>query len=332
MNPGTVPDDLIARALSGELTHDDLSRLRSWRRARPENEARYRDLARTWEISGLAAPTPRRSAPPPVEAILAREGGALPVPVGSTAGAARGAPRRWVPRAAAALVLLAAGLGAGRFLGSTGEGGLGGTEFLTAATERATVRLSDGTYTRLGPSSRLRILETPSGREVWLDGSAFFAVAHDPARPFTVRTRSGDAAVLGTRFEVKASDEDLRLVVVEGRVALTVDETRLEVGASEAASVVGGRPGAVERVEDVFALLEGMEGVLLFQDTPLSLVALEVEQRFGLRVAVADEVGGTTVTAAFTDEDPDVVITAVCRIAGVDCREDGVGISIGPGA
>jgi transmembrane sensor len=337
MNVRSLTDDLIARSFQGDLSPDERAHLRTWRDAAPENEAHYRALARVWEVTAMAGPAPSRSAPPTLEAVLraARPTEAGPTPGGGSAPTmVRRHPRRWFVRGVAAAFLLVAGLGAGRFLSAPSAVGgetLGGTEFMTGVAERVTLRLSDGTYTRLGPSSRLRILETPTGREVWLDGSAFFAVAHDPARPFTVRTRSGDAAVLGTRFEVRASEEDLRLVVVEGKVALMVDEARLEVGASQMTTVVGGRVRRVEPVSDVFSLLEGMEGVLLFQDTPLSLVAREMEERFGFHVEVDPRVGATTVTAAFSDEDPALVITAVCRVAAVRCEEVRGGIRVRPG-
>lgn len=335
MNP--VMEDLVARSLQGQLSPGEHAHLKAWREASDENEARYRSLARVWEMTALAAPRPVRSPPPSLEAVLSAA--KVPQTAGGGAGIAaarvpRRPLRRWLSRAAAAVVLLVAGVGAGRFLASTprvGGEALAGTEFMTGASERVTLRLSDGTYARLGPSSRLRILETPEGREVWLDGSAFFAVAHDPNRAFTVRTRSGDAGVLGTRFEVRASDEDLRLVVVEGRVALTLDRTKVEVGASEMTRVLAGEIHPVEMVSDVFSLLEGMEGVLLFQETPLSLVARELEERFGFSVQVDPAVRSTTVTAAFSDEEPALVITAICRVAAVRCEEGPGGFRVTPG-
>lgn len=335
MNTKAMMEELVARSLQGQLSPGEQAHLLAWREASGENEARYRSLARVWEMTALAAPTPLRSTPPSVEAVLSAARSTPPLQGGGAVPAGTRRPlRRWLPRAAAAAVLLVAGVGAGRYLGSfpTVEGeALAGTEFMTGSSERVTLRLSDGTYTRLGPSSRLRILETATGREVWLDGSAFFAVAHDPNRPFTVRTRSGDAGVLGTRFEVRASEGDLRLVVVEGRVALTVDETVFEVGASEMARVQEGAVHPVEPVSDVFSLLEGMEGVLLFQDTPLSLVARELEERFGFPVQVDPRVRSTTVTAAFSDEEPAVVITAICRVAAVRCEEGPGGFRVAPG-
>lgn len=329
-------DDLIVRSLRGELTAEEQHRLRTWRGDAHANEVRYRSMARTWELTGLVAPAAVvGSGPPSVESILARadrEGrSSPPVPERHRR---RTLAARWAPMAAAAAAALVLGVGGHRMLqpaGPVAAGGLAGTEFLTGPAERVTVRLSDGTYTRLGPSTRLRILDTVTSREVWLDGAAFFAVAHDPTRPFTVRTRSGDAAVLGTRFQVQASEDDLRLVVVEGRVALTVDQDRVEVGASETTAVVAGRLSPVVRVDEVFGLLDGMDGVLLFQETPLSLVAREVEARFGLEVEVAPEVEASTVTAAFSDEDPEVVMTAVCRVAAVVCELDERRIRIRPG-
>src|SRR5207247_1917000 len=87
--------------------------------------------------------------------------------------------------------------------------GFGAQEFVTGATEAATIHLRDGTVVRLAPQSRLRLTGVPGVREVTLDGRAYFAVAKLAGRPFTVKSRGGQAVVLGTRFEVDARGEEM---------------------------------------------------------------------------------------------------------------------------
>ena len=76
----------------------------------------------------------------------------------------------------------------------------------------------------LRESPRLR--ESPTfnigARDVWLDGEAYFEVAHDAAKPFRVHTDRAVARDLGTKFLVRAyaGSPDVRVVVAEGLVAL----------------------------------------------------------------------------------------------------------------
>ena len=56
----------------------------------------------------------------------------------------------------------------------------------------------------LNTETRLRASISADGREAWLDqGEAYFEVAHDASRPFTVHMGDRTVNVLGTRFSVK---------------------------------------------------------------------------------------------------------------------------------
>jgi transmembrane sensor len=102
-------------------------------------------------------------------------------------------------------------------------------EVATRRAQRAEVYLSDGTRVVVGVASKLRFASTfGSTRDVYLEGQAYFDVAHD-ARPFTVHTPSGVARDIGTKFGVTAYGDDrrhkLEVVVEEGIVALRATET-----------------------------------------------------------------------------------------------------------
>ena len=66
------------------------------------------------------------------------------------------------------------------------------------------VSLSDGTTVRMGPNSQLIYPKSFDGktRDVELKGQAFFDVAKDRERPFTVHTKNMDVTALCTAFEV----------------------------------------------------------------------------------------------------------------------------------
>jgi transmembrane sensor len=191
--------------------------------------------------------------------------------------------------------------------------------FQTGAGQTATVPLADGSVVRLAPNSTIR-LRGASQRSVDLDGTAFFAVATDSTQPFVVRTSSGTAEVLGTRFEIKADADSLRLVVVEGRVRLAGSGEEVEVGKGSVSHIVDGAAPTAPTGVDVWDLLDWPEGLLVFQATPFAQVAEEVGTHFDIPFVVEDSVlAGRSVTAWFGDESLQDVVSTVCRVVGAQC-------------
>lgn len=70
--------------------------------------------------------------------------------------------------------------------------------------------LSDGSKVWLNSDSKLRFPSPFSGqkRTVFLEGEAYFEVAHNLEKPFIVSTNNMTIQVLGTKFNIKAYNED----------------------------------------------------------------------------------------------------------------------------
>lgn len=309
-------DEAIIRFLQGHASASEEAELQAWRRAVPENERRYAEICALWSATARTsrpATLPLRpSATELIEASALRARGPV---------TAAGTRRRWIAAAlaAAALVLLVLNIPRLR-VAPSGEDLFAATELTTGPSEMVTAQLRDGSVVRLAPNSRLRVTPTAHAREVWLEGKAFFAIAKQAGRPFIVRTRAGEALVLGTRFEVSVLETDLRVVVVEGRVALTAADATVEIGAGEMSHVVAGTAPSLERADGVEPELEWIKGFLVFQDTPLREVAREIERQYGVRVELPDDgLAERTVTASFTDRSVEEVLMVVCRVADARC-------------
>jgi transmembrane sensor len=201
-------------------------------------------------------------------------------------------------------------------------------EFVTGATETATAVLSDGTVVRLAPGSRLRIPEGAGSREVILDGRAYFAVTEMADHPFRVRTAAGEALVLGTRFEVRVLNDELRLIVLEGRVALGAGGHQVEVGAGEMSVAMDGSTTPPVRVEDMEPLVGWLKRFLVFQSTPLHEAARALEDEYGVPVVVADSVlAQETVTGWYADRALEDVLAIICGVMQARCSmEDGTAV------
>lgn len=185
---------------------------------------------------------------------------------------ARGARReRMWPRwsAAAALLLIVSGMA-----GWWHVGGVEHAAYATALGETQRLQLSDGSVIVLSSDSRVELAYTRRKRSLRLDqGEAFFDVASDPDRPFSVEADDRRVVAIGTQFSVRRDEDDLRVAVTEGRVRLEdraagASPTLLIAGMVALAGSDGVRlrQSSPEQVED---LLRWREGMLVFRSTPL---------------------------------------------------------------
>jgi ferric-dicitrate binding protein FerR (iron transport regulator) len=314
-------DELLDRVVRGDATHEETEAIANWRRAAPQHERRYRQIERIAHAAQALRGDLHANVPPTVAALLQRSWRThAPTTQRSVSS------RWWRGAAAAAVLLVAAG---GYYLSAPRASTLSQAEIVTGTAELATIQLRDGSVIRLAPRSRLRLGNRPDGREVTLDGRAYFAVAKARGRPFLVHTRLAEARVLGTHFELATRDEDLELLVVEGHVALDAPGNTVQVRGGEASRVARGTATKPVRVDNAQGALRWIGKFLVFQSTPLHDVARELERTYGVRVAITDSVlAHQTVTATFTDRSAEQVMDVVCSVVNARCAVGGAGDSI----
>lgn len=163
--------------------------------------------------------------------------------------------------------------------------------YSTAAGQRGDYRLPDGTRVRMAPGSTVRFVadSDPPRRDVYLQGEAYFEVAQDSTRPFTVYAGNASARDIGTAFSVRSYAEDraTRVVVREGEVALS------GAGVLKAGDV--GKLGntgkvTVSRGVNVAPLLSWVTGVYTwdYHDTQLDQIIGDMHRWRGIDIAVSD--------------------------------------------
>jgi transmembrane sensor len=330
-NHEAMDDELLYRAATGRATADEQRVVAKWRAASAANERRYQEIVDVLRLTAAADDRLSFGPAPSTQELLGRTGA-------FTGGAAR--RRRHVLRgwrgallAAAAVVAVAISLPHTQALlsdGGSASTASGSDEFVTE-TEAATVGLRDGSVVRLAPETRLRVHATRDGREVSLSGRGYFAVAADAAQPFTVHSDAAVVTVIGTRFDLTAVGEDLRLIVVEGSVRLSVRGAHVIVRAGQLAQVIGGNLVPPVDVPDPASLIGWMGNFIAFQDTPLRTVVREIEQRYGVRVELAQpEIGDRTVTALFAGRSYEEITEVICVVANLQCSRDGDVVMMAP--
>ncbi|HUE95248.1 MAG TPA: FecR domain-containing protein, partial [Longimicrobiaceae bacterium] len=324
----------LLRSIVGLTSPAEEAEILAWRQELAEHDRRYRELADVLAALKGAIPEIRSTPPSPLKLIHRAESPRSPEPT-----AERGAsPRRtrlsaWQRWTLAAGVVLVLAYSAVRFhTSSTPIGRSAIDEYVAGASEAATVMLRDGTVVRLGPQSRLRVSHGP-GRRVSLSGRAVFSVAKHLDLPFLIETAGGDVEVLGTRFAVEAQEDDLQVTVIQGRVAVSTRGQRIEVPAGEMRRIVSGATLPGVKFPDVIALGDWVGDFLAFQDTPLPVAAAEISRLYQVRIDIPDSAfAGQTITAWFSDQPLEKVITIFCMVAHADCTivEGGL-ITIQPG-
>ena len=91
-----------------------------------------------------------------------------------------------------------------------------------------TLVLSDGSTTIINAGSSLKYPKTflkGKGREVYLEGEAYFEVVSNPDEPFIVNSNHTRTQVLGTKFNVSAypGDKDENIALLEGSVQVSTE-------------------------------------------------------------------------------------------------------------
>lgn len=187
--------------------------------------------------------------------------------------------------------------------------------YATRMGEQRALRLADGSRLRLNGATRIAVLLAPDRREVRLDsGEAFFDVAHDAARPFSVRTVFSTTYVLGTAFDLDLRRSQVDLVVYRGAVRFGAPDrprASVVVKAGWRSQVVAGAAAAPRRFDvsqqdwrtgwidtDAMSLADLVEALNrrsgpIIMPPPAELAGIAVAGRFRLDepVALLDAVG-----------------------------------------
>lgn len=309
-------DMLILRALQGHATSEEASRLRIWRNESLTNEAIYRDLSRIW--SGLSDVDFETIAPAPSAICLQAE-----VPQVGTSSYRRTSRSAWIGiSAVAATIAIYLGSEAiGTRLLRTDAPVIQVKQLSTGASETLMTQLSDGTTVYLAPNSTLQVVLTATLREVRLEGRAFFGVAeHGALWPFVIRGSRGMVQVLGTRFEFWTADDSLRVVVVDGKVDFTTAGENVQLADGQMSRTGIDVPTTVVPLENVDEMFDWMGRTLVFENTPLEKVALEIESRYDAVVEVQGaDLARRTISGGFEKLSFEDLVLVICRVAAAEC-------------
>lgn len=167
------------------------------------------------------------------------------------------------------------------------------------------VTLPDGTIINLNTCSRLTYPESFSGksREVFLDGEAYFDVAHDKRHPFIVRAGELKIRVLGTKFNVNASTlvPQITATLIEGSIEAVTGKKNILMKPNQQLKydTSSGRVSLTE-LTNANREIRWTQNVWVLSDTPLLDICQRLEQQFNIKIIIMnDELIGKSFTGEF---------------------------------
>lgn len=195
------------------------------------------------------------------------------------------------------------------------------------------VALVDGSHVFVGADSKIAVSFDQKSRRVNLArGEAFFEVAHDPSRPFTVVAGDAEVRVTGTKFDVKHVDGKVVVTVLEGRVEVrrhailsvlheAAPERVLTAGdLSQLADNAGFTPQVRVNPAEAGAWRAGR---LSYADTPLADVIADANRYSATPIRLASpEVGEMRVTTSFRAGAVDQFVADLAQALPVQTAKD----------
>lgn len=170
--------------------------------------------------------------------------------------------------------------------------------------------LADGSQVALAGESALAVDLGADARQVrLLRGAAYFEVAADPVRPFTVAAGAVTVTVRGTGFAVVRDDAGTTVAVAHGRVEVTTAEGTATLGGGERIEI--GARGLRRTAIAPADVALWREDRLAVRDAPLGEVLEALARRHGGVYLVGAAMRARRVTGVFDLSDPERALAAL---------------------
>lgn len=212
-----------------------------------------------------------------------------------------------------------------------------GLLFKTAETgygETSSLKFSDGSLIRLNANSSLRysLEQFNSDRvEVWLQGEGYFDIVSNPGgnkREFIVHTDDGRVSVLGTRFNVNTRFQKTSVVLEEGRVEVS-DNNSLDMEAAgkilrpgERAVIDKNSSDIVLQKVDVGMFTAWINGEMKFHNTPLKDIFTSIEAIYNVKLDVeSPELLEYQITGIVQNPDLQILLTGIEEILDLQIKQ-----------
>ena len=164
------------------------------------------------------------------------------------------------------------------------------SNFNTHMGERKQYILPDGSTVILNSNSSFYFDKSfgKKERRIHLNGDAFFKVAKNTAKPFTVITEGFSTTALGTAFYVhgNADSDNYGVDLLEGKVRIEkyTSGEAVVLTAGQKASLTKTNSRIITRQYDTLPLNKWISGILSFKNTPINEAFYELENWYSVKI------------------------------------------------
>jgi len=150
-----------------------------------------------------------------------------------------------------------------------------GADYKTAKGERRTINLSDGSQLILNTATQVNVQFTAKERSIWLREGEIFVRTGKKTRvdtdnwPFLVVTKHGRFKAIGTQFFIRQKEDQTRLRVQEGAIAITTVADLPSIIAQANQEYLISPNGGVQLDESHFDMTGWANGVLIANEMRL---------------------------------------------------------------
>lgn len=194
----------------------------------------------------------------------------------------------------AAIVILILGLPVSFYLGTRNLSNQSTTTISCAFGDKSTIILPDSSKVWLNSGSKLTFNSDfkHEGRNVILEGEAYFSVSKDKRNPFRVKTTDIDIEVLGTEFNLKAYPDEnfVSATLVEGSLAISGKNQNVLIKPDQ--KLVFDKATnrmTVKKLTDTYSDTDWKEGRLIFRNESLEELQPKLERWFDVDIVFEDE-------------------------------------------
>lgn len=201
----------------------------------------------------------------------------------------------------------------------------------TSRGRECNLELADGSKVWMNAESKLTIAKDygQASRTLWLEGEAYFEVAPDSKRPFTVHSGKFSTTAIGTMFNINTSAPAGKpdIVLIEGCVdislAASTEKRRMHSG--QAATLGDGGTLTVADA-DTYPYTQRRNGFFYFEQEPLLTIMAELGRWYNKTVVFENEQAMQTRLHFVAERGQDLkdIIASLNDMDGVDISaEDG---------
>ena len=197
----------------------------------------------------------------------------------------------------------------------------------TAAGEHRTVELADGSKIEINGASVVEIDKDRPRFARLESGEAMFHVVHRDDDPFVVEAGGARIVDLGTAFNVVRRDRQTSVAVSEGIVLYNPDRDKVRLVAGKGIEARDGdrQPPVVQDV-DVASIGGWRTGLLVYNGTPLALVAEDLKRTAGMQVSIAPGAADLSFRGALiVDKNRNRTIADLAALSGTKAERQGDG-------